>query len=353
MAQNARNVMNQVRIIHDNNLKFQECQEFIPDFKLLIEKLSHFELQMYSSNSSLDEFDYGKIFVNRIFYSWISLFYANRFRHQYGFSTDRDKLFLYELENAILPPQHIMLSEIFATMTHTVQCYKTFAENILRIPLVELQPQVSSSRYNTAHAITYTHVYIPFEYEHIPHPEVLTALLVLVKERKAIFRDSSNHLQTAVNFLLLNEVESSELRVTDLNGNLKTLFTRLTDNVFLRRMPDCTPEQFVRSVDSLPTEAIPEIQGLKTFESETPHYVTSRFDTIPTRDWFTEQSLKPDAFDTYHTEIKFIETQPHASQAFVPIIEKQNKTNRTTPHDEEFLNSAHTAEFWLNTFTQP
>jgi hypothetical protein len=182
---------------------------------------------------------------------------------------------------------------------------------------------------------------------------VLTALLILVKDRKAIFKDSSNHLQTAVHFLLHYDLSESELRVTDSTGNTKTLFTRLIDNIFMYQMPDCTPEQFARSVDLLPDEAIPPIQLFKTFESETPHHVTSRFDTIPTRDWFNKQLLPLAAFDTYPTDIKFIEMTPYASQAFVPIIEKQNKEVRTTPLDENFLASAHSADFWLETFEQP
>jgi len=190
-------------------------------------------------------------------------------------------------------------------------------------------------------------------YELLPNPGMFTHLLVLVRDRHSIFESNDSNLEIATKFLLTGEILAPSLQVTQNEITLRSLFSRLIDHVFLSELPDCTPEQLAHSIDRLSDELVPPIPIFKTFESEEPHALKQRFDTIPSRDWFRHVSHSEYILNHYPSDHAFVETRNRNSHDTSLLAEKQSQQTRMMNSATFRSLNRKSPDFWLEVFTTP
>lgn len=336
--------------LHDHS-HILEYQEFIPDFREFIHELSLLERKLFQLDTSTSDHDYGKSLVNRIYFSWLTSYLTRKFRSHFVNHTENDREFQFRINRELIPEAIIMPTKLLQIMTKTIQCYKQHKTNELRIPMIDPHVQVSSNRYSTATATIYKHVYIPFEYDTIPDPGILTHLFHLIREREIIFRGDDSPITTAVKFLLTSEVDTVELHVTDKGQTIEEIFNKLMFHVFLDDLPDCTPEQLVNSVDNVPTDMVPP---LSVFSDTDPlHVHTNRrtFNTIPPREWFNRIRTTHELHYHYSPDVSLIGSLPGIEPMFQPLPIKTNKHTDNLNDLIPIHGTAKPIEFWLNVFT--
>jgi hypothetical protein len=215
------------------------------------------------------------------------------------------------------------------------------------------QVQMSSLRYSTANATTYRHVYIPFEYDVIPDPGILTHLLHLIRDRKGIFTDPSQMALTAVNFLLTGETDDAQLQVTDHNLTIDSILQRLLFHIFLDKLPECTPEQLARSVDNISNELFPPLPRFTDNNRLLIHTFKRNFETLPPRDWFNATRSNYNRSCDFYTDVGITSPLLENGFLFSPIATKAN-TEVTNQDLQNFSNGrVKTPDFWYQVFATP
>jgi hypothetical protein len=330
-----------------------EYQEFTPDFRKFIHELSQLEEELFRTDTLTIDHDYGRTIVNRIYFSWLITYMTKKFRSFFVPQTEADQNFLFKLDQEMIPDATIMPQHLLDTLIKTIQCYQLAKTNILRIPMTDPHVQVSSTRYSTATATTYKHVYIPFEFDSIPDPGLLTHLFHLIRNRRILFARKDSMITDAINFLLHSELSETELQVTDGNQTPQSILEQLLFHAFLDNMPDCTPAQLAQSIDNVPLELGPPISRYSEDNPLKVHSSKRTFDTIPPRDWFDAHRATLQRNQIPPPDSKLVGSLPDSKFPFNPLIEKTN-VQRDTRLDR---NLSHTAkkstDFWLEVFSTP
>lgn len=353
MAQLIENEMIEVENPRIRLSQIQEYHEFAPDFRNFIHELSQLEKELFRTDASTQDYDYGKIIVNRIYIAWLINYLTRKLRSHFTIQTEVDENFLFNFDRAAIPEVHVLPIRIIDTMINSIQCYQLHKTNILRIPIANSNVIVSSPRYSTANAITYKHVYIPFEYDLIPDPGILTHLFHLIRNRNILLRREGYVLTDAVNFLLTSETDDIELQVTDPHTTIEDIFQRLMFHVFLDDLPDCEPAQLAQSIDNVPSELVPPISRFSEHNPLRVHFSKRTFDTIPSREWFNECRFQIQRTQIPPPNYRTLGISPVFQFPFNDLIEKKLVQRRIGTDDNRDPLVRKSTDFWLNVFSTP
>jgi hypothetical protein len=353
MANFTTNEMIEIETPSMRHSNIQEYHEFTPDFRKFIHELSQLEEELFRTDTSTHEYDYGKIIVNRVYFAWLINYLTKKIRSYFVIQTEADQHSLFTLDQAMIPEAIVLPIHLIDIMIKSIQCYQAYKTNILRIPMVNSNVQVSSPRYSTANAITYKHVYIPFEYDLIPDPGILTHLLHLIRNRNILLCREENKLHNAVQFLLTGEIDDTELQVTDPNTNIEHIFDRLMFHVFLDDLPDCTPAQLAHSIDNVTPDFFPPISRFSEYNPLNIHSHKRNFDTLPPREWFTANRIQLQRSQIPPPNYQMLGINPLFKFPFNQLIEKELVQANTRIDTRSDLPVRKSTKFWLEVFSTP
>jgi len=330
-----------------------EYHEFTPDLRKFIHELSQLEEELFRTDALTQEYDYGKIIVNRVYFAWLINYLTRKIRSHFVTQTEADQNFLFTLDQAMIPEVIVLPIHLTEIMIKSIQCYQASKTHILRIPIANSNVQVSSPRYSTANAITYKHVYIPFEYDLIPDPGILTHLIHLIRNRNILLCKKDRILHTAINFLLTGEIDDIELQVTDPNANVERIFDQLMFHIFLDDLPDCTPAQLAHSIDNVTPDFFPPISRFSEYNPLKVHSSKRNFDTIPPREWFTAMRDLLQRSTIPPPNYRTLGTDPIFKFPFSHLAEKELVQTAVRTDTKPDLPVRKSIDFWLEVFSTP
>lgn len=330
-----------------------KSQEYVPNFEPFLQKIAEHEETLLGRDLLNRRQHLGRILVNRIYLACFVTFFIYDSRINHGFASFTDEIIHNKLYERLKLTQLLFPMTTFQLLLAQISCYQIKHDDIIRIPMIDSRLQVSSPRYSNAKHQTYRYIHVPYDYCNLPDIQILSRLLILIRQRRTLLVQGLQLVRQIVSFLLTESTDTPNLSVDDESQTDEVLLTRLVQNIFLTKLPECTPRDFANSIDALPHEFIPHLEEPEHIIRRTQHRFDRNIETLPTENWFIGTSMfNMHSFKVIEdlTVIDFLPT----TQSFrhsLPQIEDTDHQQSDIPTEPkpEFK----TLRFWIDVLSAP